>query len=430
MSEAPNSLDAERALIHSVLIYPELYATCGEITAQDFLQPAHQEIWEAFGTPPIDAIAIRERLSRPSREALLDCLQAEGTSMHAEHYVAIVRDRAIRRRTQVVAAELMRRLDDIDAPVDEVVGEARKALAGMGGTAKLTSFRDLSGPVLAAIEQRVENRERGGFITGARTGITKLDEKTGGLQPGWAVVIAAETGGGKTAMAMQTAENVALAGGTALAVNMEMPAAELAERMIVHAGEMNSQLVRVGAVDYPGWQRLQAGARRLYDTRLFFEDKANTMPAITAAGRRWRAKNPDVPGFMVVDFAQMIRGELSKGMNRAQQIGIFAQDLKSLAKELGVPIAIISQLNRASQKQGQRPSKLDLKESGDLENAADLILLIWNKDETSDGTVLVICDKFRSGERFTIPARWVGRHYKFSDATWEEAQRYADDISE
>lgn len=423
MRQTPNSLEAERALIHSVLVYPELYAGCAEIGPQDFLQPAHQEIWEAFGTPPIDPITVRERLSKSAKEVFGTCLLAEGTSMNVDHYVAIVRDRAVRRRLLAAAAELIKQVDDTDKPVDEVVAEAKRALEGMRGAAKLVSFADLADPVMAAIERRVEARERGVQITGARTGIANLDERTAGFQDGWLVVVAGETGSGKTALAMQTVINVCLDGGTALAINLEMPAAELAERAIVHVGEMNSSLVRTGHVVGPDWERVIAGSKALYDKALFFEERAASIDAILGAARRWRAKHAERKAILVVDFVQLIRSTREKGMTRAQEVGLFAQELKALAKDLRLPVVLVSQLNRAGLKGGGRPSKLDLKESGDLENAADLILLNWNKEETGDGPVMIIGDKFRSGERFRIAARWIGRHYKFADAKWEEDRR-------
>lgn len=226
-----------------------------------------------------------------------------------------------------------------------------------------------------------------------------------------------------TALAMQAAINVVLAGGTALACNLEMTKSELAERALVHVAEINSQLVRTGQIQLDDWPKMHDAARKLYETRFYFEDATTSVASISSKARLWRSRNRGMLGLLVVDFVQLIRGAREKGQSRAQEVGIIAQDLKALAKELGVPVILISQLNRAGVK-ADRPSKSDLKESGDLENAADLILLPWNKNETSDGDVAIIVDKFRSGERITIPARWVGRHYRFADSeyhNWQEA---------
>jgi replicative DNA helicase len=292
------------------------------------------------------------------------------------------------------------------------VAGARAAIDRVaGGGGEIARFGDLSERVLEAIRTRAQPDGR---VRGARTGLGALDEATGGLQPGWLVIVAAETGGGKTALAMQTAINVVLDGGTALACNLEMTREELAERAIVHFGEINSQLVRLGRVDEVDvWPRAVRAADRLAQTHFYLDDSATTMPAIAARARRWRARHREIDGILVVDFVQLIRSSFVKGQTRAQEVGLIAQDLKALAKELRVPIMLVSQLNRAGLKAG-RPSKSDLKESGDLENAADLILLPYHHGD-ADGEVQIIVDKFRHGQCFVVDARWIGRHFAFTN---------------
>ena len=172
--------------------------------------------------------------------------------------------------------------------------------------------------------------------------------------------------------------------------------------------------MRVGDLDLVSWTDLQAAERKLIGTRLFLEDSASSYAQICAAARRWRARNSDVPGLLVVDFAQLIRSERAKGQSRAEEVGLFASGFKSLAKELRVPTILVSQLNRAGSK-AERPTKSDLKESSGLEQSSDLIILIWNKERTGDDDVLLLVDKFRHGQCLEVPARWIGRHFRFAN---------------
>lgn len=429
MREAPVNLTAERSVIGTLVTFPYLWAQASELAVDDFLLPAHREIWEVFAWlvmegQPLDIALANQRLAETGAIQkleggggyLLACVEQGAPLASFDFQVAKVREYAVRRRLQATLAEALGRVGDPDAEVGALLAEVRTALTKMAAEgAEPVRFSDISPAIMDRIEDRSKRAQAGGDpVMGARTGIDRLDRLTGGLQPGWLVIIAAETGGGKTALAMQTATNVAVENGTSLAINLEMTKDDLGERALVHVGRVNSQMVRTGEIDGSCWRDLQAAEIMLAPKRLYFEDSASTFPKICAAARRWRARNPDIAGLLVVDFVQLIRSEREKGQSRAQEVGTFAQDLKSIAKELRVPVLLISQLNRQGVK-ADRPSRSDLKESGDLENAADLILLPWNRSNTGDDEVLLIVDKFRFGQRMDIPAQWVGRHYRFTN---------------
>lgn len=430
--ELPAAIEAERAVLGAVLLEQHAWDAAAELQSEDFLLPAHRAAWDAIRGlaaqgVPADVILVWDRIVARGDAAKFEHGMAylgalPGFSGNVTHYVARVRDASVRRRLIHALAEATAAAYDLEIETPTAVAAARAAVDRVaGGAGETARFGDLSEGVLAAIQARGAPETR---LRGARTGLARLDEATGGLQPGWLVIVAAETGGGKTALAMQTAINVVLDGGTALACNLEMTREELAERAIVHEGRVNSQLVRLGQMQHPGmWERASAAAARLGPTNFYLDDSANTLPMISARARRWRARHREPFGIMVVDFVQLIRSAPSRNMTRAQEIGVMAQDLKSLAKELRVPVVLVSQLNRAGLKAG-RPSKSDLKESGDLENAADLILLPHNPSGESDGPVDIIVDKFRHGETFVVDAHWTGRHFAFSDRNGSENLRY------
>ena len=432
MRELPAAIEAERAVIGAVLLERPAWEAASELQSHDFLLPAHQAIWDAIvalarAQVPADPLLVWDAVSASGDARKLDggltyLATMPGFSGHVAHYVARVRDASTRRRLIAALAEATSRAYDLEVETSAVLTEARGALDKIaGGVGDVARFSDLSPGVLDAIEARGAPTQ---VARGARTGLERLDVATGGLQPGWLVIIAAETGGGKTALAMQTALNVVLGGGTALACNLEMTREELAERALVHVGEVNSQIVRIGNRDTlrDQWPKLLAAERSLTPTNFYLDDSASTVALVATRARRWRARHRDVPGLLIVDFVQLLRSALVKGQTRAQEVGTFAQDLKALAKELRVPVILVSQLNRAGVK-ATRPSKSDLKESGDLENAADLILLPHNPSATSDGPVEIIVDKFRHGERIVIEAKWIGRHFRFTNP-YEESRRY------
>ncbi len=426
--ELPAAIEAEQAVIGAVLFAEHAWTAASELQSDDFLLPAHRAIWDAIASlaraqVPADALLVWDRIVAQGDAAKLEggvayLSSLPGMSWNVVHYVARVRDASLRRRLISALADATMRAYDLEVATDDALSGARVALDKLsdGGVAS-ARFSDLSAAVLGTIEARGRHEAS---ARGAQTGLEALDRATGGLQPGWLVIIAAETGGGKTALAMQTAINVVLGGGTALACNLEMTREELAERALVHVGEVNSQLVRLGSTQGL-WPRIMEADAKLGPTNFYLDDAANTLAMVSSRARRWRSRHREAPGILVVDFVQLLRSAMVKGQTRAQEVGGFAQDLKALAKELRVPVILVSQLNRAGIK-AAKPSKSDLKESGDLENAADLILLPHNSAGTSDGPVEIIVDKFRHGERFTVDARWIGRHFKF--ANMHDERRY------
>jgi len=399
--QMPHNLQAEQSVLGCVLMAPTLVDELGDLNVDDFLLPAHREIWDAMLTiakrgKPVDVLLVMDELK--ARDWLkrledgpvyLDKLSsAVPTASNFRHYVDVVREKARLRQIITLCAEVSGAAFG-DAESDELLaGMSERAMKiATNTTNELAHVGPLLEPLMLEFEQRKKRREAGNEdagVTGARMGISKLDRATGGGQPGDVIVIAAGTGGGKTALAVQTAINVCDDKGSSLVFNLEMPRKQIAERILVHRTEINSINLRDGLIDNKEFAKLQGAAGKTYDQALYIHDDLFTMREIVATARRWRAKHPHPQaGLIALDFLQLIRSEQARGRgeyNRSRELGIYAQTLKELAKKLMVPI-----------------------------------ILPHNKDESDDCVLDIYVDKLRNGQKVRVKAQWRGRYYQFSD---------------
>jgi replicative DNA helicase len=441
--EPPFSAKAERAVIGAALMAPERFREINtEIDTNDLFMPAHIEIWDAMR-------ALNERSRTPDVISVADELKARGVlvrieggeqyllecancveALYLENHIRIVQERAQLRRLILACAEIQSRAYGDVGEVGEFLEAASARVLKVSAPSMrddLMTVGDLIDPVMLEFKRRRERRESGdemASVTGVRTGVTKLDLLTGGFQPGNLVVIAGGTSSGKTSLAAQAAIGHVLdASGVAMLINLEMTRLELAERAFAHVARVDSATLRAGAHDLEDHQRLKAAARKLVTANLYVEDSSFRVRDLTARFRRLRAKHPEEKLLGIVDFLQLVRGEHDRGLNRAQEVGRIAQYLKELGKELRMPMVVLSQLDRGWVKQ-DRPTKYNLKESGDIENAADIIILIHNRDQTSDGNVGLYVDKNRNGRCSLVVSHWSGAHYRFSDS--DNVQSYVN----
>lgn len=446
--EAPHDLAAERSALGSMFIKPAALQDLADLATDDFFLPAHREILDASRSiakrgEPIDPVTVaaelrvRDKLKTLEGGAvyLTEIHNETPTAENARHYARIVHEKATLRRLQALAGEVMSAVNGDFGNVAELLGDVRRKLAVIDAGARLgtlTSFRDIADDVLKEIERRqIRFKETGDVVSGiARFGVRGLDTAMSGIQIADLGIIAGETSSGKTVLAMQAIFDCVLRGGTGMAINLEMPKRQIGERALAHVARVNSHLLRTGQ-QVPGiWDDLNAAAEKLIAAKLFIEDDATTLPQICAKARQWRALNPDERAVLVVDFAQLIRGASERGLSRAQQVGIYGQELKQLAKELRIAVILVSQINREGVKKSTRPSMFDLKESGDLENAADWIVIIHNQsaEPTGDDPVKFYLDKNRNGAKAQREGWLTGRHYLFTDNQPDSRRetRYAD----
>lgn len=442
--ELPFNATAERAVLGAALMAPDRFREIRtEIETDDLFMPAHREIWDAMralgdrGRAP-DVISVADELKargvltrlEGGEQYLLDCA-GRVEALYLENHLRIVREKAQLRRMIFACAEIQSRafgdVGEVGSFLEEASAQVLR-VAAPSQNDELTTVGDLIDPVVLEFNRRAQRIAEGdetASITGVRTGVTKLDLLTGGFQPGNLVVIAGGTSAGKTALAAQAGiGHVIERGGVAMLINLEMTRLELAERAFAHVARVDSSKLRAGRQDYDDQQRIKDAARKLVVANLYIEDSAFRTRELANRFRRMRAKHPDARLLGIVDFLQLVRSEQERGLNRAQEIGRIAQYLKELGKELGMPMIVLSQLDRGWVKQ-ERPTKYNLKESGDIENAADIIILIHNRDQTSDGNVGLWVDKNRNGACKQVVAHWEGRHYLFKDS--ENPRSYAEE---
>lgn len=349
--------------------------------------------------------------------AFLQRLEAAAEPMSLDHHCRLLRDASARRAVMAVCSEAIeaaKRGDAATSLVERLASEAVRISTGKADD--LTQIGAVLPGVLADLDRRAQSNAEGRAVTGVRTGVTQIDEMTTGFQPEWLVVIAALPGGGKSALAVQTALTLCLEdGGTALVFNTEMSRAELAERTLAHVGRMNTMLLRRGQVTLEDKERLKRVADRIGKTRLYLETDTLDYDDIRGKARAWRAKHPTDRGLVVVDYIQMLEADSDVREDDVKRIKRMANGFKRLAKELKVPIIMVSQLNRVGAKNIDGPTMHDLEGSSAIEKAADVIFLGHNPGQTEDGPVQWLCPKFRHGRAYKCNAWWTGRHLRFSD---------------
>ncbi len=400
----PQSLAAEQAVLGAVLRDSEALSKALEILdRQNFYRESHGIIFEAMVElfeqgEPIDLLTLQERLRLRDRlEAaggvsyLSQLIDMTPTAGHVRHYAKIVREKAILRGLIHVATEIVSQSYEDTLEVEEVLDRAEKSIFAISEQKITPSFKDtytLMKESLKEIEVLFEKKE---YITGVPSGFVEFDEMTAGLQAGDLVIIAGRPSMGKTAFVLNIAQHAASATGVGVAIfSLEMSKSQLGIRLLCSEARISSNRLRTGRLSKKDWGPLSLAAGNLAEIPIFIDDTAvMTDLEIRAKSRRIKAEKNI--GLIIVDYLQLVRGR-DRQENRQQEVSEITRSLKALAKELEVPVIAVSQLSRAvEQRQGRRPQLSDLRESGAIEQDADLVAFIYRADayareETSDET--------------------------------------------
>ncbi len=428
----PHSSDAEMSVLGAVLLSSEAANIALEkLHAEDFYQPAHQQVFEVVqglfdANEPIDAVTVSEGLRRDGTleriggiEFLTNLIDAVPATSNIEYYAAIVEEHALRRRLMRVGGEIGVLATKTAEPIEEVIDQAEQAVFAVAERRVgdgLQPIDDLLGP---AIEKAEELQRSGSDVTGTSTGFRDLDRKLAGLHPTNLLIIAARPGMGKTSLAFNIAQNVALGGRTVAIFSLEMSREEVVTRMLCSRGRIDSQRLRTGKLTEGDFTKLSNAAGALYKQNIFVDDSAGlTVTEIRAKCRRLRRK----PGLdlVVVDYLQLMNG--SGQENRQQEIAVISRSLKNLARELHVPIIALSQLNRGVEaREDKRPRLGDLRESGAVEQDADVVMFIYrdeyyHPDRTeSKGVAEVVIAKHRQGGVGKVDLTFLPEFTLFAD---------------
>lgn len=435
----PQAIDAEQSVLGGLLLDNGSYDRIdGQLKADDFYSASHQTIYRTIASllsrgEPADVITVSDALEKTGEGEHVGGLAYLGelaantpTAANIKAYAKMVVD-AKGRRNLIQAGQRIIELGrdkstDTITLADQAAGIVAN-LTSQRGSRDPVAISDLLPTVLDDLQKRVDS---GGSISGLATGFVDLDKTTTGLHPGNLVVLAGRPAMGKTTLGVNIAENVALNGGTALIFSLEMPSSDLAERSIARAGGINNQALREGKLTSEDYERLSAALAKLNGARLIIDDDHATATVSQMRRKALRVKREAGLSLVVIDYLQLMRGD---GGNRNEEIGGITRGLKLLAKELSVPIVLLSQLNRGVEdRTDKRPMMSDLRESGAIEQDADVILMAYrddyyNPNSTFKGFAEILIRKQRMGPIGTVPLIFQGEYSRFCDADRSEYSR-------
>src|SRR5213595_2345525 len=436
----PHSIEAEQGVLGSMLISPrEIIAECVEkINENYFYVPAHQtiytvlvELWNAG--QGIDLITFTQVLRDRNlletvggAAAVTSLFTFVPTAANVQYYLEIVRDKYILREIIATATESVRRAYEEQDEVNNLLDEVEQKIFDVGEDRFKGQMLSMKDHAMQAIETIEKLYERKGSITGISTGFVEFDRMTSGLHPSEMIVIAARPSMGKTALAMNIAEYVAINEQLPVGVfSLEMSSQQLVQRLLCSRARVNLQRVRDGFLGERDFPSLTAAASKLAEAKIFIDDSASlTILELRAKARRLKAQQ-DVQ-LIIVDYLQLLRSTSRRAQdNRQLEISEISAGLKGLAKELKIPVIVVAQLNRQPEaRSGGKPRLSDLRESGSIEQDADLVGLlvrpeIYEEDEEAraekEGEAELIIAKQRNGPVGEIPLTFLKEFTRFED---------------
>ena len=422
----PHSIEGESSVLGGLLLDNGAWDRVGDLlTDEDFYRYEHKLIYAAVGalinaTKPADVITVYEHLQNQGKAEAVGALsylnslaQYVPSASNIRRYAEIVRERSILRKLVAASDEIATNaFNPQGKPVDKILDEAEQKIFNIGeeGSRMKQGFQGMDTLVVDLLDRVQEMADNPNDITGVPTGFIDLDRMTSGLQAGDMVVLAARPSMGKTAFAVNIAEHVALNEGLPVAIfSMEMGAAQLAVRIVGSIGRIDQGHLRTGKLTDDEWPRLTEAIERLRNVSLHIDETPGLTPSELRANARRLARQCGKLGLIVVDYLQLMSGSSgSQGENRATELGEISRGLKMLAKELQCPVIALSQLNRSVEtRTDKRPMMSDLRESGAIEQDADIIMFIYrddyyNKDSKEPNVAEVIIGKQRNGPTGTV----------------------------
>jgi replicative DNA helicase len=445
----PQNLEAESSVLGGILLDNEAINLVLELLQpDDFYRESHRKIFRAMiditdRGEPVDLITLSEFLKgRNELEAvggaayLASLADFVPTAANISHYARIVREKAILRSLISTATEIATRGYEEQGSVDEFLDSAEKVIFDISEKKIKASFvavGDMITDTLKTIDKLYQRKE---MITGVPTGYEDLDKLTAGLQPSDLIIVAGRPGMGKTAFALNLATNAALAGTGAAIFSLEMAKEQLVLRMLCSEARVNSSKVRSGYLGERDFPQLAKAAARLHEAPIYIDDTpAISVLELRAKARRLVRDRSKKVGLIVVDYLQLMRG-MGTASNREQEISEISRSLKALAKELRIPVIALSQLNRRVEDRGdRRPQMSDLRESGAIEQDADVILFIYreevyNKNSDDKGKAEVIVAKQRNGPTDTVTLTFIGEYTRFENYTERDDYGFEEEAGE
>lgn len=438
----PHNLDAEASVLGSVLLDSEVLDRLeGQITAEAFYKDAHRLIWESMATlrqrrDPVDLVTVSEELRIAGElenigglSYLVGLSEATPTAAYADYYARIVSEKWTLRKLISAAGEAMKMAFDEEGSLEDILDTAGRKVLEVSLAGAKSDFQNMKELVHETFEHIQNLYENKGQTDGVKSHFRELDTLIGGLGAGSLNIIAARPAMGKTALAMSIAQNVALRGGGAVAVfNFEMPAVQLVTRMMCSEARIDMNRLRQGQLTDRDFSRLVDVAGKISEAPIFIDDTSD-MTLMELRSRSRRLHNQHRLSLIVIDYLQLMSGPNSgknAGENRQQEIAQISRGLKQLARELNLPVVALSQLSRAVEaRPNKRPMLSDLRESGSIEQDADLVMFLYREDvykkdpAERDGTAEALISKNRNGPIGMSPLIFMATIPKFVKASPE-----------
>jgi replicative DNA helicase len=437
----PQNLEAEQAILGAVLLDKSaLYAVTERLVPEDFYRASHQKIFSAMlelaeRHEPIDLITITAELQDRKEldeiggvSYLSDLANAVPTSANADYYAQIVEEKAVLRRLIRVATQIASSGYTAAEDVDELIGDAEKKILELSSRKTKGDFIPIKDVLMETFEKIEYLYNSRGGTSGIPSGYSDLDRMTSGFQRSDLIILAARPSVGKTAFALNVAQNVAIRAKETVAIfSLEMSAAQLVQRMICAEANIDAHKLRTGMLEEADWEKLTMGISALSQAPIYIDDTPGiTVTDIRSKCRRLQAEKG--LGMILIDYMQLIQGR-GRGDNRQQEISEISRTLKMIARELNVPVISLSQLSRAvEQRQDKRPMMSDLRESGSIEQDADIVAFLYRDDyynpETEKKNIIeILIAKQRNGPTGKVELVFLKNYNKFVnlDRTHEEA---------
>jgi replicative DNA helicase len=440
----PHNLDAEQSVLGAILLSDRsLYALVIEegLKAEDFYHERNGFVYAAMlalynENEPVDVLTVTDRLRQSGQltqvggQAAVDELTAAVPAAgHARRYAQIVRENALLRRLLSASYEIQGSVLGHGTAPRELVEQAEKAILEVARDDRQQDFRRIEEVLHEELDKLHRLSTEGTSLTGTPSGFKDLDEMTGGFQPGNLIIIAARPAMGKSALVCNIAENAAVEHGRPVALfSLEMAEAELAQRFVASQARIKGEELRKGRVAEQRWPKILKASERLAQSPLWVDDSSDVgMLELRAKARRLHTQAPGGLGLIIIDYLQLMRTD-SRYDSRVTAVGELSRGLKILARELGVPVIALSQLSRAvEQRPDKRPQLSDLRESGNLEQDADLVMFIYrdeyyDKESERPGEADLIIAKHRNGATGDVTLTFQKEYPKFMNYAGE---RYA-----
>ncbi len=398
----PHSTEAEMSTLGAMMLSQEALEKVFEILKpDDFYHPAHQIICEVIYSLnerriAVDLLTVREELAHRNQldevggvQTLANLVESVPTPANAEHYAQIVREKAILRRLIEAAHSIIRLVDEPDLEVKDIVDRAEQAIFQVAHERDRKSFKPVEMLILEMLQHFEEVQKAGRSVLGIPTHYPDIDRLTSGLQPSELIVLAARPSMGKTSLALNIAENIALREGLPVAIfSLEMSTEQLIQRLLCSHAMVSMQRIRHARLSDEEWDRLHLAAERLYNAPIYIDDTTSLSPMEMRAKLRRlvseiknRMGESTNLGLVLIDYLQLMRSSNRRVENRNQEIGEIARALKQIAREFKVPVMVLSQLSRSvERRENKRPILSDLRDSGSIEAEADVVMFIHRED--------------------------------------------------